>query len=282
MLLARELVPPTRNVAALGGPGSTGPGSTGRASGQGWGLLVFGALALGAMAFSGCASPSDDRSALKPEQARSGGPAGSSPLTDAGVQGAATPVERPVGRPVEQVRSTPRDPGVAEVEREQIPERARAWMDRLTVKAAYDPATGFIVSREVVHLPGVLRRSPALREAVEQGRRDRRDVIVFATADRCAPCQQFKKDALNDPRVVAWLERSAQAEAMGERRAIATHVEVDRDADGVAWLRDAEAPGQGRAIPVTYWIRDGRIVATRPGQIDGSTLLAWIEAQAGA
>ena len=141
------------------------------------------------------------------------------------------------------------------------PPNIQAWMDRLTVAHEYDPETGFIVAREVVDLPPLLRDAPPLERSVEQGRREGRPVVVFATADRCAPCQQFKRDALNDPIVIRRLASTGW---------IATHVEVDREHD--AAVRILGSAG----IPVTYLIVDGQVVDRLPGQRSAKELLDWI------
>lgn len=157
------------------------------------------------------------------------------------------------------------EPAHAESEPPEPPPAIRAWMDRLTVPHEYDPATGFIVARATIALPDRLANAPALDEAVRTSRESRQTVIAFATADRCAPCQQFKKDALHDPRVL---------ERLDDPRLIATHVEVDRNPDlADAWLG-------GRAIPVTYALRDGRVVATLRGQRPAEELLRWLDEHA--
>lgn len=143
------------------------------------------------------------------------------------------------------------------------PTHIREWMDCLTVAHEYDPATGFIVAKEVIDLPEAIAAGPPLREAIDIGQRESRDVIVFATADRCGPCQQYKKSALNDPAVV---------EALGRPELVVTHVEVDREAEG------AEAVLGSRAIPMTYLFRNGERVATLPGQRSAEELLAWLAA----
>ncbi|MHC5005552.1 MAG: thioredoxin family protein, partial [Planctomycetota bacterium] len=91
---------------------------------------------------------------------------------------------------------------------------------------------------------------------------DDRVVIAFATADRCAPCQQFKKDALNDARVIARL---------GTDGVVATHVEVDRQPEL------AEAYLGGGAIPMSYALRGGRVTGSLRGQRSADDLLAWLD-----
>jgi hypothetical protein len=142
------------------------------------------------------------------------------------------------------------------------PPNIQAWMDRLTVAHAYDPTTGFIVAKEVVTLPPPLAEGPSLDDAVAIADREGRTLIVFATADRCAPCQQFKRDALNDPRVVARL---------GDPSIVATHVEVDREPDAATRILGS------RGIPVTYALRDGRVVARLPGQRSADAVIAFID-----
>ena len=134
-------------------------------------------------------------------------------------------------------------------------------MDRLTVAHEYAPDTGFIVAKETIGLPAPLDDAPPLDEAIRLAS-DGRVVIVFATADRCAPCQQFKKDALNDPRVIARL---------GAADVVATHVEVDRETDlAVTYLG-------GAAIPMSYALRDGKVTASLRGQRSADRLLAWLD-----
>jgi len=144
------------------------------------------------------------------------------------------------------------------------PARIQAWMDRLTVEHEYDPETGFIVAREVIVLPEVIASGPPVEEAIRRGQAESRSVVVFATADRCAPCQQYKKSALNDPEVIAALSRPG---------VLATHVEVDREPEVAETLLGS------RAIPMTYLFRDGEQVAVLRGQRSSEELLAWLTEQ---
>jgi thioredoxin-like negative regulator of GroEL len=135
-------------------------------------------------------------------------------------------------------------------------------MDRLTVRHEYDPQTGFIVARETISLPPLIADGPALDAAVARAGTDRM-VVAFATADRCAPCQQYKRDALNDAAVMARLS---------DPRFLPTHVEVDRSPEL------AETYLGTRAIPMTYALRDGKVVSTLRGQRSAAELLAWLNA----
>jgi hypothetical protein len=145
------------------------------------------------------------------------------------------------------------------------PPEIRAWMDRLTVSHAYDPQTGFIVARETISLPPLIADAPPLDEAIAQAGSDR-IVVAFTTADRCAPCQQFKRDPLNDAGVIARLSNP---------RFLPTHVEVDRSPE----LADTYLGT--RAIPMTYALRDGKVIAQLRGQRSAADLLAWLEALPG-
>lgn len=142
------------------------------------------------------------------------------------------------------------------------PPNVRAWMDRLTVSHEYDPKTGFIVAKETVALPAIIAEGPSIKSAVERAGPDR-VVIAFATADRCAPCQQYKKDALNNAEVITCLS---------DARFLPTHVEVDRSPEL------AEAFLGSRGIPMTYALRAGKEIAVLRGQRSASELLAWLDA----
>lgn len=141
------------------------------------------------------------------------------------------------------------------------PPEIRAWMDRLTVSHEYDPETGFIVARETISLPPLIADAPPLDEAIAQAGSDR-IVVAFTTADRCAPCQQYKRDALNDDGVIARLS---------DPGFLPTHVEVDRSPE----LADAYLGT--RAIPMTYALRDGKVIARLRGQRSAAELLAWLD-----
>lgn len=143
------------------------------------------------------------------------------------------------------------------------PPAIRAWMDRLTVAHEYDPKTGFIVARETVTLPPVIANAPPLDEAIARAGSERL-VVAFATADRCAPCQQYKRDALNDAAVIARLS---------DPGLLPTHVEVDRSP------RLAKERLGTTMIPMTYALRDGEVIASLRWQRTAAELLAWLDGQ---
>ena len=145
------------------------------------------------------------------------------------------------------------------------PPNIQAWMDQLTVDHTYDPETGFIVAREVIGLPPVIASGPPADQAVKSGADESKLVVIFATADRCAPCQQYKKSALNDPAVI---------KALSADNLITTHVEVDRQPELANQILGSQA------IPMTYAFRDGQLVDTLRGQRSTVELLNWINAQA--
>ncbi|GAB4544903.1 MAG: hypothetical protein Tsb0013_02300 [Phycisphaerales bacterium] len=143
----------------------------------------------------------------------------------------------------------------------QPPERIRAWMDTLTIPHHYDPETGFIVADEVTSLPGVFVTGDAIPGAVAEARAAGTRVIVVATADRCAPCQQYKLDALNNPRVV---------ERLSEGDIVAVHLEVDRQPE----LAHALVGSLG--IPMTYELGPGGPERTLRGQRSAADLLGFL------
>ena len=170
--------------------------------------------------------------------------AGCSPQKDSPAIAQGTP-------PAQGARSAPATP----------PPAVQAWMDRLTVPHEYDPKTGFIVARDVTPLPPLIADAPPLDAAIAKAG-STRTVIVFVTADRCAPCQQYKKDALNDAAVIAQLS---------DARFLPTHLEVDQSP------KLAETYLGTTSIPMTYALRGGTVLAQLRGQRSAAELLAWID-----
>ena len=194
--------------------------------------LLVAVVALGSVA--ACTSPA---------------PTGSNDASSKSTEASAPPESSPSSRDAPPDTATAPPPAIA------------AWMDRLTVAHEYDPKTGFIVAKETIPLPPIVAEGPSLEVAIEEAGSDRL-VVAFATADRCAPCQQFKKDAINDAAVVATLS---------ETRFLPTHVEVDESPEL------AERVLGSRGIPMTYALRDGVVVAQLRGQRSAADLLAWLD-----
>ena len=206
-------------------------------------------IALGLACLLGACSPSapDEPAALAADNVAQATPAAPE-VTRADTTQPETSVTTPAG-PESGAASEP-------------PPNIQAWMDRLTVDHAYDPETGFIVAREVIGLPPVIAGGPSIDDALGQTAESDHLLVVFATADRCAPCQQYKKSALNDPRVV---------EALSGPRFVVTHIEVDQEPEV------AQAALGSLAIPMTYLFKDGERVAELRGQRSADELLAWLE-----
>ncbi|MFG0274096.1 MAG: thioredoxin family protein [Phycisphaerales bacterium] len=99
-----------------------------------------------------------------------------------------------------------------------------------------------------------------LASAVDTARSGDRYVLAVATADWCAPCQGYKRGALVDPRVEAWIEDHA----------VPVYINID-ESPGDARLLDVQG------IPATYLIRDGQVVARASGAMGAGALLDWLD-----
>lgn len=108
--------------------------------------------------------------------------------------------------------------------------------------------------------PPLFERGMTLAAAVEEARRTDRLVFAVATADWCAPCQSYKRNALVDPRVEAWIRDHAES----------VYIDVD------AAPADAQTLGV-RGVPSTFLLRDGQIIASASGAISANDLLELLE-----
>ena len=86
-------------------------------------------------------------------------------------------------------------------------------------------------------------------------------VLVLATADWCPPCQQLKRGALADSRVI---------EAIRSRT-------VPVYADGTQQLGAEFAPLQIGAFPTMVAIRDGVVLSRVVGVLDAGEVLDWLD-----
>jgi len=215
------------------------------------------------MSFSSTASTMSVRARLLRPLASLGSVAGVIVL---GVAAGCSSRDTAEARLATQTDAEPATVRAASTDPAEPPAAIRAWMDRLTVAHHYDPATGFIVADEVIDLPAVLRRAPDARTLVDFGREQALPVVVFATANRCAPCQQYKRDALRDPEVIILLESGDL---------MATHLEVDQSPDMAREVLGSTS------IPMTYLIRDGRVVDRLSGQRSAAELRDWLRRAVG-
>lgn len=109
--------------------------------------------------------------------------------------------------------------------------------------------------------PPVFSEGVALNAAVASAEEEGEGLVfAVATADWCAPCQSYKRGALRDPRVEAWVKRNATP----------VYINVDEAPE------DAAALGV-QSIPATFLLRDGRVVASASGALGADRLLDWLD-----
>ena len=122
-----------------------------------------------------------------------------------------------------------------------------------------------LASGRTAPTPGVFADATSLDDAVARARADGRVVFAVATADWCPPYQKYKRGALADERVAAWLE------------AYAAPVSID--------ATDGPTPETERlgvsAIPASFVLNGrGEIVARWTGDLPADELLAKLSAAA--
>ena len=110
-------------------------------------------------------------------------------------------------------------------------------------------------------VPDVFAASSSLEEAIEQSQVEGKLVVAIATADWCGACQTYKRGALSNDRVEAWLRENA----------VPVYVNVDKQPEVAREL------GVG-SIPATYVIADGRVVRHLTGAYGADALLKELEA----
>lgn len=112
--------------------------------------------------------------------------------------------------------------------------------------------------------PAMFEKSVSLDSAIATAETSGKPVFAVATADWCAPCQSYKRSALADERVQAWVNERAEP----------VFIDVDEDQQAAQRLGV-------RSIPATYLIRDGEVVSSFAGAASADSLLQWLEKNSG-
>ncbi|HZW08578.1 MAG TPA: thioredoxin fold domain-containing protein [Phycisphaerales bacterium] len=115
-------------------------------------------------------------------------------------------------------------------------------------------------------VPGAFAAHVALDDALAESAASGKPVLAFATADWCGPCQSFKRGALADERVEAWIAEHT----------LPAYVDLT-DGD------EPEAQEAARllavaSVPALILLRDGEIVARLEGAVGADRLLEWLRA----
>ena len=110
--------------------------------------------------------------------------------------------------------------------------------------------------------PPMFTQGVSLQQALDDTRDDGRFVVVVASAVWCGPCQTYKRTALRDPGVEAWVRENG----------IALYIDVDQDKDDAAMLGV-------RAMPTTFVYHRGRVVASTVGAMNADRLRGWLDQQ---
>lgn len=116
----------------------------------------------------------------------------------------------------------------------------------------------------VAPMPGVFDEGLSLAEAEARAAEEGRLTLVFATADWCGPCQRFKRGALVDPEVEAWVQAHT----------VPTVLDLTSPRGEAA--QQAERLGVG-PIPAVILLRDGAVVARRQGATPAGNFRRWLE-----
>jgi hypothetical protein len=114
--------------------------------------------------------------------------------------------------------------------------------------------------------PEVFRDGLTLMQAMDMADAEGKSVFAVVTADSCGPCQNYKRGALADAGVQAWLSENTVA--------------VMLDADTMS-RNDAMLLNFGGSIPATAMLINGRTVGSLEGSVGSGALMNWLEANTG-
>jgi len=110
-------------------------------------------------------------------------------------------------------------------------------------------------------LPIMFDPTLTLNEAIERGRREGKPVLAVFSAVWCGPCQVYKRAALSEPEVDAWVHSNA----------VAVYVDGDKDPESVERF-------SVEGYPSTLIIVDGVEKSRAVGLMDKRELLEWLAA----
>ncbi len=116
-------------------------------------------------------------------------------------------------------------------------------------------------STGVAPIPRAFANGLSLDGAIDLGRKQKKPVLILATADWCGPCQFMKREILSQPSISAQISRDF----------IPAYVDLDKSKDAAERL-------QVIGIPATlvYW--DGKLVARMQGVLPHDSFQQWLAA----
>ncbi|MEM8834243.1 MAG: thioredoxin family protein [Planctomycetota bacterium] len=112
--------------------------------------------------------------------------------------------------------------------------------------------------------PAWISHAEDLGTAIERSKAEGKPVFVVTSASWCPPCRQYKKGALSDPSVTAFLQENA----------IPVYVDVDQHPDHAQALKV-------RSIPTTFVLNGDEVVERRGGVLGSGEIRSIVLAAGG-